>query len=608
MSNGNTITGQLNLLPLDPDTAKAALVAYMQSQSVLKSYDFQGTVLNELLSILAVNTFKLNFYYNMINTESWMDSAQLRSSVISSAKDLNYLPRSATSSSTSISIMIPTDGTISVISIPIGTTFSGRIGTGSFNFSVDETSIYTSSNGTFNVANLEVYEGNYVTDSYIMDYSNPTQEFLINNANVDISSLTVTVTENNGATVTEYTYAPSLLGISSSSYSYFLQCNETELYEVLFGDNLFGVQPNDGALITLQYRVTVGDLANGVQNLVMNQDVTGGHLAGTPIVSVATPTDGGAPAETIDSIRFRAPRYYEAQERAVSEGDYEVLLQGQFPEILNVAAFGGETLSPPQWGSVLISVNIAYVSGLPTSKQDEYTAFLVPRSCMRILWTTPDTLYYGVTSTVNYDLTQTTLSENDLSTIITSAIASYNQTNLDDFKVTLRYSRFCAAMDASHPSIIGNETTLSVYKKIIPILGQSQNILVDLVVPIYKMIPPEPTTKPLGLDVAVWSSPFFYNGVTVRIEDDSAGNLRLLKYVTSGPNMSSAQETYAATVGSVNYATGQVSIVGLTLDSYFGDALYIYARPATLDIAVTGNNLLSMELSAVDLVVNGIQP
>ena len=230
MANSNTINGQLNLLPLDPDTAKAALISFMKSQSILQSYDFSGSVMNELLSVLAVNTFKLNFYYSMINCESWLNSAQLRSSVISHAKSLNYLPRSATSSSLTANIMIPTDGTISVISIPIGTTFSGRVGTGSYNFSTDETSIYTSSNGTFNVQGLTLYEGNYVTDAYIMDYSNPTQEFIINNANVDISSLTVTVTEDNGATVNEYQFASSLLGISSSSLSYFLQCNETALY------------------------------------------------------------------------------------------------------------------------------------------------------------------------------------------------------------------------------------------------------------------------------------------------------------------------------------------------------------------------------------------
>ena len=597
------INGQLSLLNLDPDSAKSDLINFMKSQSILQSYDFEGSVLNQILSVLACNTFKLNFYYSMVNSESWLDSAQLRSSVISHAKSLNFLPRSATSSSLTANMVIPTDGTISVISIPIGTTFSGRVGTGSYNFSTDETSIYTSSNGTFNVQGLTLYEGNYVTDAYIMDYSNPTQEFIINNANVDISSLTVTVTENNGATVSEYTYASSLLGISSTSLSYFLQCNETEQYEVLFGDNLFGVQPSDGALITLQYRVTVGDAANGVQNLVLNRDVTGGHLQGSPIVSVLFPSVGGAPPQDINSIRWMAPRYYEAQERAVGEGDYEILLRDQFPEILNVAAFGGETLSPPQWGSVLISVNIANIAGLPQSKQDEYMAFLKPRSMMRLLFTIPDTLYYSVTSTINYDISKTTLSPNDLATIVMAAIVSYNATNLDDFKVVLRYSKFVAMIDNSNPAIISNETQLNVYKKIIPKLGVIQTVTVDLVVPIYNVLPPFNVSS--LVETAVWTSLFTYNGITVLIEDDSNGNLCLVEYAVNATG--SVQETYLSKVGTVNYATGVLTLSNLYVDSYQGNSLNFYAKPASLDIEVVRNNLLSVELSAIDLVCNGIQ-
>ena len=225
---------------------------------------------------------------------------------------------------------------------------------------------------------------------------------------------------------------------------------------------------------------------------------------------------------------------------------------------------------------------------------------------MRILWTTPDILYYGITSTINYDINQTTLTPVDIITIVTAAVAQYNSDNLDDFKCTLYYSKFVAMIDNSHPSIISNETTLSVFKKIIPSLGVAQNLVIDLVVPIYSALPPEPATHPLGIDVAVWSSPFLYNGITVRIEDDSAGNLRILKYTTSGPN-STGQETYAASIGSVNYATGQLNINGLYMDSYQGDALYVFARPAALDIAVVGNNILNMSLEQIDLTVIGIQ-
>ena len=301
-----------------------------------------------------------------------------------------------------------------------------------------------------------------------------------------------------------------------------------------------------------------------------------------------------------------APRYYEAQERAVGENDYEILLRDQFPEILNVAAFGGETLSPPQYGSVLISVNIANIAGLPQSKQDEYMAFLKPRSMMRLLFTIPDTLYYSVTSTINYDISKTTLSPNDLATIVMAAIVSYNNVNLDDFKVTLRYSKFVAMIDSSNPAIISNETILSVYKKTNPGLGYNQTLIVDLVVPIYNTLPPEPSTRPLNEDVAVWSSIFSYNGISVYIQDDSLGNLWLLEYNTSTTTPATVSQVSLANIGTVDYSTGKLTISNLYLDGYQGNSLNFYARPATLDIAVEQNNLLNVELSGIDITCEGI--
>jgi hypothetical protein len=189
---------------------------------------------------------------------------------------------------------------------------------------------------------------------------------------------------------------------------------------------------------------------------------------------------------------------------------------------------------------------------------------------------------------------------------VTAAIVSYNQANLDDFKVTLRYSKFVAMIDNSNQAIIGNETTLNVYKKIIPLLGQSQNISVNLVVPIYNTLPQEQNTHDINDDVAVWSSPFYYNGVTVRIEDDSYGNLRLMQYSSASSGSTVIQESYVSSVGSVDYASGVLNITNLFMDSYAGNALCFYARPASLDIEVVQNNLLSIELDSIDLTCNGI--
>lgn len=589
----------IDLISLDPDTAKASLVAFLQSQNNLKSYAYDGAVINEILSVLGTNQFKLGFYYNMLNSESWLDSAQLRSSVVSHAKDLNYTPASAKSSSATVNISIPTDGTISVITIPKGTSFSTRVGSNSFNFTVDQTYIYTSANGTFNTGNVVIHEGSYVTDTYIMDSTNPAQSFVLSNLNADTDSLSVSVVEDSGASLYEYSYSSSLLGVTPKSLVYFLQCNETENYEVLFGNNLYGRQPVDGAVINITYRVASGDIADGAQQFSLNRDVTNGHLSGSVMVNTVLASTGGTGVEDIESIRFMAPRYYSAQERAIGVNDYETLLQANFPEIKNVAVFGGETLVPPQYGTVLVSVNLNGINGLPSSKQAAYAAFLGPRSAATPIFVSPQTLYYSITSSIDYNINQTTISPTDMSTIVTSAITSYNSVNLDDFKVTLRASRIGTLIDSAHTSIVGNDTDINVYVKLNPILGLAQNIVADLVVPIYSNYPPVPSHHSVNESKAIWSNQFVYKGSLVTLEDDSLGNIRIVQAIGS-------YNIALQTVGTVDYSTGVVKLNNIVIDALNGPSLKIYGKPAVKDIAVVGNNILTCEVDEINLTINQV--
>jgi hypothetical protein len=593
------MAGQQDLLNLDYDTAKAALIEYLKSQDTLKSYNFSDTVMNEILNVLGVNTFKLMYYYNLVNSESWLDSAQLRSSVISHAKDLNYIPRSAKSSEAIVDIEIPTDGALTILSIPKGTLFSGRIGSQTFNFTTDTTSVYTSSNGTFNVEDLTIYEGTYINETYVVDYTIETQRFLITNKNADIDSVSVTVVEDGGSFIYDYIYYPSLLGVTPKTLSYFIQCNETEQYEIVFGNDLFGRKPKNGAVVQITYRTALGDIANGIETFELLTDVTEGHLSGLPTTSTVSISSSGAVAEDIESIRFMAPRHYETQDRAISESDYENLLRGQFPEIRSIAVFGGETLSPPIYGRVYISVDLDNIDGLPQSKKDQYTKFITPRCVMRPFFITPETLYYRVESIINYDVSKTTLSESDIKTIVTSAIASYNNDNLDDFKVNLRYSKFIKQIDDSHSSIESNETDIFLYKKISPVAGEAQNIDVDMVVPIYNKHQSVIASHLLSKDHSVYSTQFYYNGILSRIEDDSFGNLIIVNQVSSN-------DIFLKNIGSVDYATGKIKIIDFNPSSYSGSHIKIFIKPAEKDIEITGNNILTVEFDQIQLTVRPI--
>ena len=592
MANNNVIS----LLNLDPDTAKQDFISYLQSQSTFKSYDFTGTNLNQLISIFGVDTFKRSFYYNMINSESWLDSCQIRGSAVSHAKELNYLPQSYKSAQAVVTVTVPTDGTTNVIALNKGTTFSGRAGTQTLNFSTQDTEIYTqSNNGVFTLSNLSIYEGVYLNDTYIVDVNNPTQPFVITNKNVDISSVTVMVLENGGAQTYEYQLSQSLLGLNSTSLSYFLECNFNEQYQVRFGNDVYGRQPQNKAMVVITYRVSSGEVGNGASLFNLNTDPTGGHLSGSITVSTVQNSLGGASEESIEMIQFNAPRAYQTQERGVNVNDYIFLLKTNFPEIQAITAIGGESLTPPQFGSVLISVVLSNVNGIPQSKVDQYTAFLKTRSLMSPIISSPQFIYYRVNSVIEYNKNQTTLLPNDIETIVSSAIINYNAANFDDFSVDLIYSQFTKMIDNSHPSIKGNDTDVYIYQKLAPAPNTALNIDIKMNIPLYDQYSATTTAHPINQVHAVWSSKFVYGGQVVNLEDDAQGNIRIVR-------QSGGMDLIIKNIGTVNYSTGEIQLSNIVFDSLPDTFLKVYAKTAQKNITVTGNYILTLEPSEMNLL------
>ena len=262
----------LSLASLDFDTLKASLKTFLSSQSVFKDYDYEGSNMNVLLDVLSYNTFMNAFYLNMAVSEMFLDSAQLRSSVSSHAKDLNYTPRSARSAKAVVDFVIPTSNAV-MFTIPKGTSFTGKNINGNYTFTTDKTITLTSGNNTFTAANLEIFEGSYSQDSYVMNYSDVTQKFTLLNPNIDTTSMVVIVSENNGANTAEFLLAENLFGLSGSSNVYFMQTDIDGRYQILFGDGVLGRRPLDGAVITAEYRSCAGDIANGVDTFVAENDL-----------------------------------------------------------------------------------------------------------------------------------------------------------------------------------------------------------------------------------------------------------------------------------------------------------------------------------------------
>jgi hypothetical protein len=589
------------LTQLDFDSFKTSLKTYLTEQDEFQDYDFESSNLSVLLDILAYNTYQNAFYLNMVSNEMFLDSAKLRDSVISHAKELNYLPRSFTSAKADIRLTItPTDPNKNSIVIPKGTAFISRVDDYSFTFTTTQNLVVTNKiDGGFVSDTITIYEGNYLSDTYAINYANPLV-FKINNKNVDISSIAVTIIEDNGSVNIEYSRATSLFGYDENSTVFFLQPGIGDLYEIVFGDGVVGRKPKNNAIVIIEYRTSNGELPNGAFRFINSGRID--NEANVAITTLKAAADG-AVAEDLNSIKFNAPRAFTTQERAVTAEDYENLLKANFPEINAVTAYGGEDADPPQFGRIFVSVDLTDVDGLPKIKEDEYKRFLKTRSsvAMEPLFITPDYVYIKVDSIIRYNINRTGLNPEDIRTYAIDGILNYASTNLNKFSKTFRYSKFIQAIDATDSSIVSNQTSINLIKYITPELNKSLNLTIDFKSPLTQEIPLLGDEHPI-IDIhGISSSQFTYNGITNCIlEDNGDGEVRIVTPV--GANHKKIKR-----IGTVDYDTGIVRITDLVVQNFVGTSLKIYAEPRFSDITAIQNVVLNIIEPDINITIEQIR-
>lgn len=609
----------INLLSMDFDTLKSSFITYLKQQDQFKDFNFDGSSLNVLLDILSYNTYKNNFYTNMMFAEAFIDSAQLKESLYSHAKELNYVPRSSRSSVANVSISFTASGESQPYLVRKGESFSTVIKQDSYTFSISEDIILTSSNSSY-TATFDIYEGFYTSDSYVIDYSNPTQKFNITNENVDTNSIVVLVYENNEVIPKKFIRATTLLGLTESSRAYFLQASADGKYQVIFGDGVIGARPKNGSTIVIDYRTSSGSKANGAKSFSINFDPT--NSSGTTeltsavniVVNRFSPdTQGaysvnGAEPEDIESIRYYAPRHFQTQERAVTVSDYEILLKTQFPEIGAVSVYGGEEVNPPRYGKVFVAIDVKDVEGLPQAKINEYYSFLKSRSPLSIdpIFTEPSFTYVQVNSKIKFNINTTTRTTQNIKADVLMNINEFANTYLNDFKSTLRYSKLTRTIDDVDESIVGNQTDLIVYKKIIPKLAQPQNIDINFGMPleqtyyILDTISEGKINSDIDVVHIVYSSPFIYNGESCELEDNGNGIVRIIR--TTGNKHSVIKN-----VGTVDYNTGLIKLINFSIDRYDGNYFKIFVKTKDKDIVGSQNEILSIEPDEINLTVEAIR-
>jgi len=580
----------INLVDLDFASLKGSFKNYLRDQNQFKDYDFEGSNINILLDLLSYNSYKNAFYLNMLLSESFLDSAQLRNSILSHAKELNYLPRSARSSKARVRIEFEATGESAPYIIQKGSPLTTLVKNESYTFTIPETITVSSANTTYSFE-TDIFEGTYIQDTYTYRQGIENQRFKLTNRNIDTESLTVSVFEDGNEVSDAYKLSTSLLDLDETSKVFFLQPTETGYFEVLFGDNNLGRRPKINSTIVMEYRTSSGELPNGAREFSVDFDPTGSdELNFTPEVNTLENSRDGAEEESIESIRYMAPRHFQTQERAITASDYSIALKGQFPEINAVHAYGGEDLSPPQFGKVFIAVDITNVDGFPESKKIEYRNFIDRRSPfgIRPVFVDPEFSYLSVRSKVRYDVNVTSASRETLKSIIKNAIVDYNEEYLNDFNVILRNSKLETEIDNSDASIISSVTRTRIYKKINPRLGLSENFRINFGVPIIDTIP-EKEDLHRATDVhALVSSLFIFNSEQVLLEDDGSGNIRIMK--TDGFINEKIKN-----VGKIDYNTGQIEINGLVVDSFQGSSIKLFVTPVDPDVVASQNSILTIE-------------
>ena len=594
----------INLVDLDFNKFKESLKSYAREQSLFKDYDFDGSNMSVLNDLLAYNTYHNAFYLNMVFSEMFLDSAQLRNSIASHAKDLNYVPRSFRSAVATVDIQITTDGSVTAVTIPKNQPFSARVNSKTYQFVTAENIVVINPvNNTFTAKNVRIYEGSYVVDTFYSNYAIERQRFILSNPTIDTTSLTVVVSDDDKAST--YRLATSFLDLDEKSEVYFLQAAENDRYEIVFGNGVIGKKPKNGATIFAEYRICSGELPNGAFEFTNDRNING-----FGDVEIITPRDssgnfyrasGGAIHESLDEVRFNAPRHYQTQERAITATDYKIMLKTRFPEINALAVYGGEKLNPPQYGRVFLAVDLIGFDGIPDYKKNEYKNWLNNKIPMTIepVFVDPTFTFARLDLKVRYNQNRTDLTTSDISARVLDSVVRYSASKFNDFNVTVRFSKLITELDNTHPSILSTEAVFLPYKLLVPTLSVPSTYSVDFSFALKNNLAPLPAIYRTNDEKTLTSSNFTFEGKTCRLEDDNAGNIRV---VTVSGNRT---HSIVLEIGRVNYARGLITLSNFAPSAFEGKGIKLYVAPASNDVNFLRSDYFEIKEEDVNIQVIG---
>ena len=581
MANNNK---RIQVGELDFDAIKLNLKNFLKGQSEFSDYDFEGSGLSTLIDLLAYNTHYNAIYNNLAVNEMFLDSASKRASVVSLAKMLGYIPRSAKCSTAIVNATVtaPTS-TPATVTIPRLQPFTTSIDNVSYTFyNLSAQTVTTSNGGSYTFSDLVLCEGTPLQYKYTVA---PGVRYIVPNANVDLSTLTVNVQETSTSDVYEvFSRAEDLTDVTELSHVYFIKEIDDGLYEISFGNDNLGKALSNGNVVTLDYMVSSLEAPNTASSFTYG----GVSIAGSSLTVVTTSAaSGGAESESIDEIKFNAPKYYAAQNRAVTPDDYAALITKNFPDADTISVWGGEDNNPPVYGKTFICVKPKEASKLKNlQKEFIKNNILQSRNIVSITPEIVDPEFFNikVTAFVYYNPRATTKTPTQIETLVKDAILRYNEEELTRFDSVLRYSKLVRIIDETDPAITNNITRIMIRHPHQVTYNIAAQYVLNLINPI---------SQDGGKQGEVFASTGFFipNSNEVHyLDDDAQGNIRL--YYT---NSAFEKVIVNPTVGSINYEKGEVVVRSLTIRALDGPFFEWQVKPESYDVVSALNQIVQID-------------
>ena len=570
----------LQLTSIDFDGIKNDLKAFLSNQTELGDYNYESSTMQILLNLLAYNTYKNSFYLNMVGNEMFLDSAQIRNNVVSRAKMLGYTPRSAQGPTATVQLTITPGDTPDTITIPADTQFTTTVDGVNYVY-VNPSAAVVNANalGVYST-NLSITEGRPFTYRFTVSSASPVR-YILPNDNVDTRSIVVRVQESVSNTASStWINADDITAVAGNTSAYFIDEKEDGRYEIKFGDNNVGKGLNDGNIVVASYRICNGTATQGANTFTVPGAISGYSNISIQAVTAAA---GGAEQESIASIKFNAPRNYQAQNRAVTSGDYETLIKNNFGDIGAVSAWGGQENEPPTYGKVFISVKPKSGFFISQTRKDDIDSFLENKNVMSITPELVDPTYKFIVPTIDvkYNPNLTTSTAGSVVDAIANRVIQYELNDLASFGKEYASSELIKDIYTANESISSIEITLRMMKNFIPVTTAEST---------YRI----PFNDSL---LNITSSSFTYQGRSNSyFDDDGFGALRIYYF-----DESSVRIYVNRIAGIVDYSAGLVTISQVLITDYEGSSLKIYAVPSHDSITSIRNQILAITETKINL-------